>query len=300
MRVESCFSVLPYSFDGHMLTNLSSVLSNTQHFHLAIYVCCMTFSPSSDARCTLGGSESYFNVLSYSLFSPLFLQSRFTGPGNPGALRALSYYLILFPSLDTLSAFPLVLQASTNNIYCLLTGRDTSEEVKPRYDWLLLLLLRVSFAVISVLAAFGIANLVQVLKYAGLIGFCVLLFPAFLQFQSIRVCKKLFVSVVATRKESFPMSKVTPEQGGSSDDAKGKSSRTESGTEAAPLLSVQDQAAQKESSLYMTPYSNRILSHPIAVVVIGIIMVLLTLLAVISIFVHPQKLTCTPTQWWHC
>ena len=228
------------------------------------------------------------------LFSPLFSQSRFTGPGNSGALRALSYYLILFPSLDTLSAFPLVLQASTNNIYCLLTGRDTSEEAKRKYDWLLLLLLRLSFAVISILAAFGIANLVQVLKYAGLIGFGVLLFPAFLQFQSIRVCKKLFVSVVARRKESFPMSKVAPEQGGNSDDAKGKSSQTESSTEAATLLSVQDQV--KESTLYMTPYSNRILSHPVAVVVIGIIMALLTLLAVISLFVHPQKLTCTPTH----
>ena len=191
-----------------------------------------------------------------------------------------------------------MLQAITNNIYCLLTGRDTSNEAKHRYDWLLLLLLRLSFAVISILAAFGIANLVQVLKYGGLSAFCILLFPAFLQFQSIRVCKKLFVSVVARRKESFPMSKVAPEQGGNSDDAKGKSSQTESSTEAATLLSVQDQV--KESTLYMTPYSNRILSHPVAVVVIGIIMALLTLLAVISLFVHPQKLTCTPTQWWHC
>ena len=187
-----------------------------------------------------------------------------------------------------------MLQAATNNIYCLLTGRDTSEEAKHRYDWLLLLLLRLSFAVVSILAAFGIANLVQVLKYGGLASFCVLLFPAFLQFQSIRVCKKLFVAVVATKKESFPMSKVTPESGASSDDGKGKGSQPESGTEAAPLLSVQDLV--KESTLYMTPYSNRILSHPIAVVVIGTSMALLTLLAVISLFIHPQKLTCTPSQ----
>ena len=220
------------------------------------------------------------------------LQSRFTVPGNPGALRALSYYLILFPSLDTLSAFPLVLQAATNNIYCLLTGRDTSEEPKHRYDWLLHLLLRLSFAVISILAAFGIANLVQVLKYGGLAGFGLLLFPAFLQFQSIRVCKKLFIAVFATRKESFPMSKVTLEQGGDSDNGKGP--HTESGTEVTPLFSVQDLV--KKSTLYMTPYSNRILSHPIAVVVSGIIIALLTLLTVISLFVHPQKLTCTPTQ----
>ena len=90
------------------------------------------------------------------------------------------------------------------------------------------------------------------------------------------------------------MSKVTPESGASSDDGKGKGSQPESGTEAAPLLSVQDLV--KESTLYMTPYSNRILSHPIAVVVIGTSMALLTLLAVISLFIHPQKLTCTPSQ----
>ena len=92
------------------------------------------------------------------------------------------------------------------------------------------------------------------------------------------------------------MSKITPKQGESSDDAKGQGSQTESGTEAAPLLSVQDQAAQKESSLYMTPYSNPILSHPISVLIIGIITAVLCLLAVVSMFVHPEKLTCIPTH----
>ena len=92
------------------------------------------------------------------------------------------------------------------------------------------------------------------------------------------------------------MSNLVREQGGSSDDAKGKGSQTESGTEAAPLLSVQDQAAEKESSLYMTPYSNPILSHPISVLVIGIITAILCLLAVVSMFVHPEKLTCIPTH----
>ena len=90
------------------------------------------------------------------------------------------------------------------------------------------------------------------------------------------------------------MSKVTLEQGGDSDNSKGKGPHTESCTEVAPLFSVQDLV--KKSSLYMTPYSNRILSHPIVVVVIGTIMTLLTLLTVISLFVYPQKLTCTPTQ----
>ena len=72
--MESCFSVLPYRFDGHIHTNLSSVL-NTQHFHLAVYVCCMTFSPSSDTRCALGGRESYLTMYSYAFSSHLSFHS---------------------------------------------------------------------------------------------------------------------------------------------------------------------------------------------------------------------------------
>ena len=40
----------------------------------------------------------------------------------------------------------------------ILTDRPANEQAKDRYDWLLLLLLRLAVAVISILAAFGIAG----------------------------------------------------------------------------------------------------------------------------------------------
>lgn len=225
-----------------------------------------------------------FEFVTINVLLPLFMQSRLTGPGNPTALRVFSFYLIFFPSLDVCSAFPLVLQATTNNLYCLLTGRDTSEEAKNKYDWLLRLFLRLIVAVLAILAAFGIANLVRVLKYGGLVGFGVFGFPALLQFQSIRVCKKLFGAFLATRKESLDMSTLKQEQRRDSDDGKGG---VENSTEVAPLIAADDTKDVKETSLYMTPYSNPILSHPIAALVIGVMIIIFFLLTVFSLFVQP-------------
>lgn len=221
-----------------------------------------------------------------------FAQSWLTRKGNPTALRVLSFYIILFPSLDVCSAFPLVLQATTNNIFSPIPSQNSKEKAKHKYDWLIQLLLRFFASVVSILAAFGVANLVEVLKYGGLFGFAMFLFPAFLQFQSIRVSKKLFGAVVATKKGSFRMPEWNSGNEGDSDIAKGKSTPTNHGIEASPLLSIQETAPVKESSLYMTPYSNAILSHPIAVVVIGAVMFVLFLVSILSLFLFPVKMTC--------
>lgn len=89
------------------------------------------------------------------------------------------------------------------------------------------------------------------------------------------------------------MSKLGGEQsesGMDSDDGKG---RVVGSTEVAPLISSsKDTKDVKETSLYMTPYSNAILSHPIAAVVIGVMMIIFFLLAVISLFFQPEKMTC--------
>ena len=36
MRVVSCYSALPCSFAGHMLTNLKSIVSNIQHVYCGV------------------------------------------------------------------------------------------------------------------------------------------------------------------------------------------------------------------------------------------------------------------------
>ena len=46
---------------------------------------------------------------------------------------------------------------------------------------------------------------------------------------------------------------------------------------------------QSESSLYMTPYSTQILSHPIAVIIIGAVEILMFLLSIASLFVQQSS-----------
>ena len=74
---------------------------------------------------------------------------------------------------------------------------------------------------------------------------------------------------------------------------KAKSDSTELNMGADVIHSPQEKKPQNESSLYMTPYSTRILSHPITVIIIGAIGQLLFLLTIAGFFIEPEKLsTC--------
>lgn len=202
---------------------------------------------------------------------------RLSESGHSPQLRALSYYLVLFPSLDVCSAYPLVVHTITNNIYTVVTGRDSSKKAKHRfgrYDLLIQLVMRFFAAVIPIVAALFVSNLVQVLKYAGIMGFWMcFFFPTALQLQSQRVCKKLFSQSYVVSKEE--------------ENGMGPEERTEK----APLLSLQEKAGGGHR-LYMTPYSNRLLSHPVTVSILGSMGVVLFVLAVASLFLHPDTYTC--------
>ena len=80
------------------------------------------------------------------------------------------------------------------------------------------------------------------------------------------------------------MSRMNGELRRDSDDGKGGVGNS---GEIAPLITADDKKDKKDSSLYMTPYSNRILSHPIAAAVIGVMIIIFFLLTVFSLFVHP-------------
>jgi len=205
------------------------------------------------------------------------------------ALRALSYYIVLFPSLDVVSAYPLLVHTVVNNIYIIITGRDTSK--KPinklaKYNWMLILSLKLVLAIIPILTAFGISNLIYVLKYAGLLGFSIcFFFPTMLQLRSIYVCKKRFssncYSVAGT---------------GHGNDSKTKGGIDVPPTgEKEPLLSVQELQGKKGRHLYMTPYSYLCLSHPISVVIVGVIGFILFCLTFGGLFVHPDVRLCLDT-----
>ena len=187
--------------------------------------------------------------------------------GNSLPLRILSYYLIFFPALDVISAYPLVNICSVNNVYMVITGRDTSEPPKWRYDWILRLSLRFIIAVIPILLAFGAANLVFILKYAGPLGYGIcFLFPIVLHLRSMYVCNNMFGQhrdpLAQTEKDSQPLIK-------------------------------------KETSMWrqclrqhMTPYSNVVLSHPIFVVFIGCCGIGFFVASIMSLFIGPEKYTC--------
>lgn len=210
------------------------------------------------------------------------MQSKLTGSGHSIALRLLAYYIILFPSIDVASAYPLMVHTIVNNFYIFVVGHDTSKAPSPKYKWLDFIL-RTAFrffaAVVPILAAFGVANLVYVLKYAGLMGFNIcFFFPTILQLRSIFVCRKKFepsfISISgAHTKEEEKQSLLSLQGGGNLYDKK---------------------KTIDKRKFYMTPFSSRLFSHPVFVVIIGILGFCLFVLTLTSLGVHPDKVSCSP------
>ena len=200
-------------------------------------------------------------------------------------MRALSYYIVLLPPVYICMNYALNIQPVANNIYSVFFRQDTGKKTKKRSkrcDRLLKPLIRLIAAIIPLLVAFGVSNLVTALQYAGLTGFILsFIFPTALQLQSIRVCKRVFHGV-CTAHTMFPTDVLTE-----------KDDSMKLSTGGHIVCSPQKKKPRNESSLYMTPYSTRILSHPIAVIIIGAIGGLLLLLTIGSLFFKPEKLsTC--------
>jgi len=211
------------------------------------------------------------------------LQGNLVGPGNPTYLRVISYCIILIPSVQVCSGYPLAIHPFVNNIYTVFVGHDTSKMPKKRIYLLILSMLRFFAAVIPIVCAFGVSNLVYVFQYCGIFSFSIIIFfPTALQLQSIRVCKKRFhdihVRMYMTQKNSSN-SHDSGEPCDSSDDT--GVARTQSSE--LVLHSLQLTQPQNESSLYMTPYSSQVFSRPVAVSIIGSMGGLLFLLSVVSL-----------------
>ena len=209
-----------------------------------------------------------------------------TKPGHSPQLRALSYFIVLFPSVDICTSSPLVIHALANNVYTVL--QDVTSRTKHKFEWIIRPILRFILAVIPLFPALFISNLINVLGYTGLSGFAIcFLFPTALQLQSQRVCKKLFGdSYQMKRSEQQPC-----------EQSKNCRITSDVCTETVPLLSVQRKPAVLDSKqLYMTPYSNKVFSHPVAVVILGTLGVILFLLGIVSLFVKPDTLHCQANQ----
>lgn len=180
------------------------------------------------------------------------------------ALKVLSYYIILFPSLDVISAYPLNNATIANNVYIIITGRDSTDD-KRQYVKLFLLLLKFICAVLPLALAFAVSNLLYVVEYAGLLGFAIChLYPAMLQFASQYHCMKVFGGSTCSINAS---------------------------DEGAPLLGkakkgnfLKNWWLTWKNPAYWTPHSTFI-SHPISVSIICVICLILFGLSVGSFFV---------------
>ena len=189
-----------------------------------------------------------------------------------------------------MSAFPLTIHCIVNNIYMILTGQDTSKEPRWRCDWLLRFVLRFFAALLPLLAAMGIANLIYVLKYAGLVGFIVaLFFPAVLQLRSIYICNKTFGST--NQQHDAVNDAIVTEENSPLIQNSEKTLKVDRRT-MLELSGVLEFHREKRDN-YMTRYSRGYLSHPLIVLVIVGIGFCLFILAVVSLGVGPQKLTCS-------
>ena len=203
-------------------------------------------------------------------------------PENPIYLRALSYCILFIPLLIIASVYPLNVHPMVNNIYTVVMGHDTSKSPRKIRYRLLVLMLRFLVALIPILLAFGVSNLVTVFQYSGLFAFlAIFFFPTVLQLQSIRLCKRKFRDVHVHIQMVRNISSTVSDSKCGKDGDKGTGSSTE-----VVLHSLQFTQSRDESSLYMTPYSSRILSHPIGVAVIGAIALLLFFLSVSSVIVQ--------------
>ena len=214
--------------------------------------------------------------------------------GNP-AVRALSYYFVLFPSVDVLSAYPLVVHIMANNIYTALFCRDTSRKSKtPKLDFLLQLVIKFISAILPIAAALFISNLVYVLKHAGLTGFFIsFFFPTALQLSSTWKCSKLFPPHTNEREGEGEGEGEGEKQPSLKMHNVLQNSSPMGSTEKCSTSALIRMRLSHMFASYRTPFSNRVLSHPITVSLIGGVGVVLFLLTLGSLAVHPKQLHCT-------
>ena len=172
----------------------------------------------------------------------------------------MSYYIILFPSLDVSSAFPLINVTIANNLYILIMREDTTQASRRRYGRPIKIILRLVCALFPICAALFITNLVFIVSYAGLLGLTMcFFFPIALQLKSQYRCYIVFSKGNRQGEISF------------------SSSSTPSEDVREPLLLRQ---ARKENDkakssrwwnpAYSTPYAT-VFSHPISVMIFAVL-----------------------------
>ena len=190
------------------------------------------------------------------------------------SLRVFSYAILLLPTLDILTAYSISIIITSNNIYTIFTGKDSTEAGKSWFTCIFLLVIKFVSAMVPILVAVGVSNLVTVLKYLGLITFFHSFgIPIALQLSSQWICYKKFKQ---THQSSYDLQESSSFNGnGSNNNHRQERSRL--------VQSSSVPSSVKPSDLYMTPYST-IFSHWPAVVILGVISFVMLTLTIISLF----------------
>ena len=215
-------------------------------------------------------------MLSPFILSCFTFQAPFTHPGHSIQLQLLSYFILLFPSLDILSSYPLNVIVMVNSIYIIVTGRDTSEKPTLRCDWLLRLALKLIVAVLPILAAFGMSNLVNVLIWTGFVTVAMCITPFILQIRSIQICKEKF-------KRDKKNKALSP--------TKHRSSKL------GEKFGYFKDVMFGSSYAYSTPYSFPVVSHPLTALVFTVLGLAVIIVLFLTFFIKPDKLKCGPLLW---
>lgn len=173
---------------------------------------------------------------------------------------------MLFPSIDVISIYPLFILTVINNLYIVIFGKDSAKAKEKWKSFFILLAMKLIAALLPLLVAMAVSNLVTVLKYTGFGSFFMaIIVPLLLQLRSQWVCCKTYKN--SKRHELLESS--TAMTAAKEQDLNGDA-------ETIPLTNSSN--VIKNSELYMTPYSTP-LSHWPAVLPIGAIGLLLFFIA---------------------
>ena len=188
-------------------------------------------------------------------------------------LRLVSYFIMIFPSVDVVSIYPLVVLTMVNNLYIVVFGKDSAEASKTWKTFFILLVMKFIAALCPIVVALAVSNLVKVLTFTGLAGiFLAFFFPTLLQISSEWVCRKKFGHFLRQRNGNSSVHELQ--------ETSSHASRDTPDHEDNPLIPYQK---MESSSIYMTPYSN-IFSHWPVVMAIGIVELAILVLAMLGIF----------------
>lgn len=176
---------------------------------------------------------------------------------------------ILFPPFAAISSYPVSSHVIANNIYYLIMRQDMTQEPKYRFDGIFRLFLRFVAALAPILLAFGVANFIDVIAYVSPFTYICIFISSLLQVVSIYVCNKRFLASKSEYKEE---------------------SETKKNSRA--ILEESRHLFFPARNVYMTPYSNKIASHPIVSCVVLTVGVCLFIISIANYFMPSYTVTC--------